>query len=72
MSNPKPNLTLYFNLSPNITRLARIAGISRPAVYRIAYGQGKPRASTVDGFNAALSALLKERMEMSKKLSSRP
>lgn len=65
-----PNLSLYFNMSPNITRLAKDAGISRPSVYAIIYQTRKPRPGTVEAFNGALSRLLKERMQMAKKLSS--
>lgn len=66
---PKPNLTLYFNLQPNVTHLARLAGLSKPSIYRMAYGATKPHRETVTRFNAALALLLKERISMAKKFS---
>lgn len=65
----KPNRSLYFQLMPNVTHLARIAGISRPAIYGIVYESRHAREETVTAFNRALSSLLKERLAMAKKLS---
>lgn len=69
---PRPNISLYSQLMPNITHLALSARISRPAIYAIVYGSRKSRPETVRAFNEALRRLLAERMAMAKKLSSRP
>lgn len=64
----KPNLTLYFQLSPNITQLAESAKISRPSVYSVIYGRNC-HERVIRNFNEALAELLKERMSMAKKLT---
>lgn len=66
---PVPNLALYFQLQPNVSRLAKDAGISRPTIYAMVYAERTSDPETIQKFNSALSRLLKERMEMAKNLS---
>ena len=71
MNNPTPNLSLYHQLAPNVSHLARMADLSRTAIYALVYGSRNTRPATVEKFNQALSLLLKERMALAKKMSAR-
>ena len=68
----KPNLRLFFQLSPQIEPMARAMRCSKPTIYNIV-GERKynPKPETIAKFNAYLKEMLNNRVKWGAKAEAR-